>query len=120
MDRTSLGEGRIFLRREYCTVVPEDDGEGDHTYPEPRKIDIYYRTLFPLNEYLQPRVMLEIGARSLFEPTVNTSIHSLVSTQFPQIDAGLVSTHTMATAAPQKTFLERLFFCMSYSRAKEE
>ena len=53
--------------------------------------------------------MLEIGARSLFEPTVNTSIQSLVTTQFPQIDTGLVSAHSIATAAPQKTFLEKAF-----------
>ena len=81
-DLTSLLKAAMvsYGLDEYCTVVPENDGEGDHTYPEPRKIDVYYRTLFPLNEYLQPRVMLEIGARSLFEPTVNTSIQSLVTT----------------------------------------
>lgn len=110
-DLTSLLKAAMvsYGLDEYCSVVPEDDGEGDHTYPEPRKIDVYYRTLFPLNEYLQPRVMLEIGARSLFEPTVNTSIQSLVTTQFPQIDTGLVSAHSIATAAPQKTFLEKAF-----------
>ena len=30
----------------FCRIVPEDDGEGDKTYPEPRKIDVFYNSLF--------------------------------------------------------------------------
>lgn len=91
----------------YCSVVPENDGEGDNTYPEPRKIEIYYNSLFPLTGYLQPKILLEVGARSLFEPTVETSIESLISNRFPQIDTSVVSGQSITTAAPQKTFLEK-------------
>lgn len=31
---------------EYCTVLPQPDGVGDGTYPEPRKIFIQYETAF--------------------------------------------------------------------------
>lgn len=92
-----------------CDIVPEPDGEGDGTYPEPRKIDVYYKSLFPINEYLQPKVMLEIGARSLFEPTISTSIKSLISTQFSQIETSVVTAQVITTAAPEKTFLEKAF-----------
>ena len=54
---------------QYLTVEPEPDGEGDNTYPEPRKIHIRYNALFGKPSYLNPEVMLEIGSRSLFEPT---------------------------------------------------
>lgn len=93
----------------YCSVVPENDGEGDNTYPEPRKIEVYYNSLFPLNDYLQPKILLEVGARSLFEPTVETSIESLISERFPQIETSVVSGQSIITAAPQKTFLEKAF-----------
>lgn len=93
----------------YCNIVPEPDGEGDDTYPEPRKIDVYYKSHFPLNEYLQPKVILEIGSRSLFEPTINTSIASLISAQFSQIETSITPSPTVTTAAPEKTFLEKAF-----------
>lgn len=92
-----------------CSVVPENDGKGDGTYPEPRKIEVYYNSLFPLNDYLQPKILLEVGARSLFEPTVETSIESLISNRFPQIDTSIVSGKPITTAAPQKTFIEKTF-----------
>ena len=93
----------------HCDIVPEPDGEGDGTYPEPRKIDVYYKSLFPLNKYLQPKVMLEVGARSLFDPTVDTSIASLISTQFSQIETSIAPSPAITTAAPEKTFLEKAF-----------
>jgi hypothetical protein len=30
----------------FCTVEPQPDGEGDKTYPEPRKIFVRYQSLF--------------------------------------------------------------------------
>lgn len=93
----------------YCTIVPENDGEGDNTYPEPRKIEVFYNSLFPINNYLQPKIVLEVGSRSLFEPTIDTSIESLITSSFPKIDTSVVPTLSITTAAPQKTFLEKAF-----------
>ena len=60
-------EGRLkeYGLEQYLTVEPEPDGEGDNTYPEPRKIHIRYNALFGKPSYLNPEVMLEIGSRSL-------------------------------------------------------
>lgn len=93
----------------FCRIVPEDDGEGDKTYPEPRKIDVFYNSLFAKDHYLQPKVMLEIGARALFEPTVQTRIQSLIAGQFPNIETNVVAPYEITTASPQKTFLEKAF-----------
>lgn len=91
-----------------CQILAEADGVGDNTYPEPRKIDIYYASLFAGYDYLQPKVMLEIGARSLFEPTVLTDIQSLVTREFPQIRTSVIFPE-ITTATPSKTFLEKVF-----------
>ncbi len=93
----------------FCSLEPEPDGEGDNTYPEPRKLFVRYKSAWsaPLS-YLSPIVMLEIGARSLFEPNEQTEINSMVEDLFPTIQTTLVSSK-VATAVAEKTFLEKAF-----------
>jgi len=71
---TFLGELQEAFRQHGLTelsATAEPDGEGDATYPEPRKIFIEYPSLFRESlDYIKPRVMLETGARSLIEPTI--------------------------------------------------
>ena len=69
---------------ELCTIEVEPDGEGDRTYPEPRKIFIRYKSaLADVADYLKPVVMLEIGSRSLFEPNEKCHIQSMLEQQLP-------------------------------------
>lgn len=91
------------------SAVAEPDGEGDSTYPEPRRIFISYPSLFhdPL-DYIKPSVMLEIGARSLLEPIVTTQVRSLVELAIPELKTSAVSP-AIATAVIEKTFLEKAF-----------
>ena len=35
-----------------CSIAVQPDGEGDNTYPEPRKIFVYYRSLFDKIDYI--------------------------------------------------------------------
>ena len=94
---------------ELCTMDAEPDGEGDGTYPEPRKIFIRYKSaLADVATYLQPVVMLEIGSRSLFEPNEKCHIQSMLEQQFPAIQTSLVDSE-VATSIPGKTFLEKVF-----------
>lgn len=87
----------------------EPDGEGDATYPEPRKIFIEYKSLFAESlDYLRPRVMLEIGARSLIEPTISTEVNSIVSECLPDVEVAAVNP-SVTTAVIEKTFLEKAF-----------
>jgi hypothetical protein len=90
-----------------CTVEPQPDGEGDKTYPEPRKIFIGYMSLFDELAYLKNEIVLEIGARSLTEPTTKSKINSMIS-EAVAIDTALVDAEII-TAVPEKTFLEKAF-----------
>lgn len=105
-DLKSVLESYDLLK--WCDVEPEQDGEGEGTYPEPRKIFIKYESLFPLTaSYLKPVVMLEIGARSLIEPYKCRRVSSLV-TSATSIDT-VVCDVDVPTAVPEKTFLEKAF-----------
>lgn len=91
-----------------CEVEAEPDGEGDNTYPEPRKIHIRYHSVFPAPLlYLRPEVMLEVGSRSLIEPYRMVKVESFVS-QNTTIDAA-VNDKLIPMAEPRKTFLEKAF-----------
>lgn len=89
------------------SIEVEPEGEGDATYPEPRRIFIKYPSLIREKySYIKNEVVLEIGSRSLMEPTVALNIQSLIEKQFPAISTSLVNT-TIVTAAPAKTFVEK-------------
>lgn len=94
---------------EFCTVLPQPDGIGDGTYPEPRKIFIQYETAFKdsVQPYVESSVMLEVGARSLIEPTTKAKVKSLIETKSP-VSTTIVDSDVV-TAMPEKTFLEKVF-----------
>lgn len=94
----------------FLEVIPDPDGEGDSTYPEPRKIHIYYQSLFEKTpgSYLRDEIQLEVGARSLFEPTTCARINSFVGQQFPDLSRADVDVDIVAAVA-SKTFLEKAF-----------
>lgn len=93
----------------WCSVEAEPDGEGDLTYPEPRKIHVRYRSLFPAPlAYLRPEVLLEIGARSLIEPWMPQRVQSLVTTA-TGIETAAFDERPIPMADPRKTFLEKAF-----------
>lgn len=94
---------------DYCTISADPDGEGDATYPEPRKVHVKYDSAFNtgISDYLCPEVLLEIGARSLFEPTAKGKVRSFVS-ENSTIDT-TVADVDIISAVPEKTFLEKAF-----------
>lgn len=91
-----------------CSMEVQPDGEGDSTYPEPRTISLHYRSLYEESSvsYVQPVVKLEVGARSLIEPTEHVECRSMLSEVLPVPDYRNVP---ISVAAPQKTFLEKVF-----------
>ena len=90
-----------------CSIEPQPDGEGDKTYPEPRKIFIRYQSLFSSISYVKAEIVLEIGARSLIEPTQKREVKSLISDNL-SIETTLVNSQII-TAVPEKTFIEKAF-----------
>lgn len=81
---------------------------------DPRQIWLEYDSLFVSPEtqkdpaYIAPKVIVEIGARSLREPCSNRPITSLISTAFPTA-AFAAPAFKIATVEPQRTVLEKIF-----------
>ena len=94
---------------DFLTVETEPLGEGDKTYPEPRKIYVKYQSIVDQKvDYIKENIILEIGARALMEPVNQVYIQSIVNQYYPQIITS-VATPEITTAAPQKTFIEKAF-----------
>lgn len=94
----------------FVTIKADPDGEGDATYPEPRQIHIIYKSVLPsgTNPYLRDEVLLEVGARSLFEPTAKARVESFVTATFPHLTSNDNATQVVVAVA-EKTFLEKAF-----------
>ncbi len=90
-----------------CEVIPESDGVGDKTYPEPRKIFVNYTSLFDKLPYIKSTIVIEVGARSLIEPSKNVRIKTMISDVLP-IKTSLLN-NEIISAVPEKTFLEKIF-----------
>ena len=114
----------LFVRDELCLSLKEavteigmekwlqveagPDGEGDGTYPEPRVIHIRYKFLFDEDlPYLHSEVKLEVGARSLLEPTAEAAVTSVLEDTLPI--STTVKQVMIPTALAEKTFLEKAF-----------
>lgn len=95
---------------DFVIIKAEPDGERDATYPEPRQIHIIYKSVLPsgTNPYLRDEVLLEVGARSLFEPMAKAEVESFVDTAFPHLTSNDNATQVVAAVA-EKTFLEKAF-----------
>ncbi|MCB9223195.1 MAG: nucleotidyl transferase AbiEii/AbiGii toxin family protein [Crocinitomicaceae bacterium] len=76
---------------------------------DPETILVSYKSLYEESKeaYLQPKVKIEVSARSLIEPHQAVDIDSWIDQQYP--DAGFTDeTFSVTTTDPQKTFLEKL------------
>lgn len=75
---------------------------------DPLIIEVYYKSVTEQINYIQPRVLIEIGSRSLIEPFTNCSFRSLVGEQFEGrlfADKNI----TIPTVNPEMTLLEKVF-----------
>lgn len=75
---------------------------------DPRIIEIYYPNVIEIPGYLQPRVQVEIGCRSLKEPCTIQSIASLVDEEYAGKDFAQAGIN-IPTVNPERTFLEKIF-----------
>lgn len=105
----------VMLKNRFCemglsdwiSVEPQPNGEGDATYPEPRQIYVRYHSVLPnVDGYLRSDIVLEVSARSLFEPMSKVKVKSLLS---DTINLNDICSPDINTATPEKTFLEKVF-----------
>ncbi len=83
----------------------ENLGDGDQ---DPVSILMYYPTVVEYSNYIQPRVKIELGSRSLKEPFSFRNIQSFVGEMFsdkPFADKVI----NIPCVNPERTYLEKLF-----------
>ncbi|RAV28909.1 nucleotidyl transferase AbiEii/AbiGii toxin family protein [Sinomicrobium soli] len=74
---------------------------------DPNTLEIIYESLTSnRNTYIQPRVLLEMGARSLTEPSEDRSINSYIDEQYKDLPFALPA-FDVQVVIPAKTFLEK-------------
>jgi predicted nucleotidyltransferase component of viral defense system len=75
---------------------------------DPLIIEIYYPSVTEALTYIQPRILVEIGSRSLREPYTPKKFRSMVGEHYDGqtfADSAL----TIPTVNPERTFLEKIF-----------
>ncbi|HLO81417.1 MAG TPA: nucleotidyl transferase AbiEii/AbiGii toxin family protein [Chitinophagaceae bacterium] len=75
---------------------------------DPLIIEVYYQSLTDPITYLQPRVLIEVGSRSLIEPYEERSFTSMVGEKYKGqefADENIL----IPSVNPQRTFLEKIF-----------
>lgn len=135
VDRTFLGfKGELSktqvkkLRKASCTFISGDFAseieatikalgipdvklsvqDFDDSDKDPLVVQLNYKSLTNDAPYLQPRVLIEIGARSLMEPTEQRGIQSLVGKIFTD-QKFTDELFPVSMVLPKRTFLEKAF-----------
>ena len=83
-------------------LVQEIESDKDLT------IHIFYPNVIPTPGYMQPKIQLKIGCRSLREPFTMQPIASLVDETYPHSDFAREAVY-VPTVNPERTFLEKIF-----------
>ncbi|MGK7390275.1 MAG: nucleotidyl transferase AbiEii/AbiGii toxin family protein [Candidatus Cyclobacteriaceae bacterium M2_1C_046] len=87
------------------TLSVQDFNDSD---TDPLVIELNYKALTNQSVYIQPRVLIEIGSRSLMEPFEERDIQSLVGKQYSEQNFADRSV-AIPTVLPKRTFLEKIF-----------
>lgn len=78
------------------------------TDTDPLVIELRYKSLTETSDYLRPRVLIEVGARSLMEPVEIKPIISMVSEEFRALPFAETEIK-IPVVSPKRTFLEKIF-----------
>jgi hypothetical protein len=101
------GLQNAYIKAGYRDVrVKLNEEEGENL--EPVQISILYKSCTTISAYTNPYVKIEIGSRSLREPSTNKEFSSLVGEHFP--DRPFADSQIIVSCAnPERTLLEKLF-----------
>ncbi|MCK5535448.1 MAG: nucleotidyl transferase AbiEii/AbiGii toxin family protein [Bacteroidales bacterium] len=86
-------------------IIPEPIKTSDQ---DPVIINIYYPNVIESPSYLQARVQIEIGSRSLKEPYENREVLSIIDEIYPN-SIFAQSAIFIPSVVPTRTFLEKIF-----------
>ena len=82
--------------------------EAQSSDQDPRIINIFYPSVIQTKGYLNPRVQVEIGCRSLKEPFSNCLVSSFVDQQYKDSEFSEEEFY-VPSVNPERTFLEKIF-----------
>ena len=108
-----------FLASDFNEVKVKaiETGESDQ---DPLLIEVNYPNITQATEYVLPRVLVEIGSRSLREPFSPREIQSLIGTRFSDMHWA-DSSINIPSVNPERTVLEKLFLLHEeFQRPKEK
>jgi len=88
-----------------CSIVAQEVKDTDK---DPQIIEVHYQSVLDTERYLPQKVLIEVGSRSLTEPTEKRAINSIFSSLFPDLNFA-DKPFDISTVLPQRTFLEKVF-----------
>ena len=94
-------------------------GEIKNDDTDPITIEVYYKSVTEPIDYIQPRVLIELGSRSLIEPCTDRDFKSLVGEQYEGRDFADENI-TIPTVNPERTFLEKIFLLHEWFQIVKE
>ncbi|MBN2165472.1 MAG: nucleotidyl transferase AbiEii/AbiGii toxin family protein [Marinilabiliaceae bacterium] len=86
-------------------IEPEEIVSSDQ---DPIIISVYYPNIIETPGYIQPRIQIEIGCRSLREPFENRQVLSLVDETYPDVSFSQKAV-LIPSVLPERTLLEKIF-----------
>ncbi len=120
IEHTLFPELKAEFASRGLTDVQIELGEITTSDQDPVIINVNYPNVIESPGYLQPRVQIEIGSRSLMEPFEERSIISFVDEQYPSAEFSQRPTN-IPTVLVERTFLEKMFLLHEeYQRPKEK
>lgn len=75
---------------------------------DPQTLYVNYNSLYPRNEYVEPRVKIEVSVRSLSVPSRQAEMQTILNKYHPLMVYG-ETPFSVETVEPRKTFLEKIF-----------
>lgn len=100
-----------------CSIIAQEVKDHDK---DPQIIEIHYKSILETSDYLPQKVLIEVGSRSLTEPTAPKAITSILGSQFPDLNFA-DKPFNIAVVLPQRTFLEKVFLLHEeFSQAPEK
>jgi hypothetical protein len=75
---------------------------------DPHTIELQYQSIVEQGDYLPQRVLIEIGSRSLMEPSESRPIESIIGSVFPE-QKFAIKPFDVSVVIPTRTFLEKIF-----------
>lgn len=86
---------------------------------DPQVIEIHYNSITEPIPYILPKVIVEVGARSLTEPIESREIQSLIGIQYPKQKFS-DKPFSVPTVLPKRTFLEKIFLLHEEFQKRDE